>query len=558
MPLLTITNLTTSTVALQEPTGVYGFVLTLPPSGAIVDKAMTLNELASIEPVLRASAAAGRISWGVADDPDSAADLGGPIAAFDHVDIVKYVRAHGSDEGGDGTLTNPFRTVERGIRAFNPVIPPGKIYRLDATGSGTQTLPEMYEFPVFVGAEGIGDFDFSQKYFHYYNAVNIQGDPQVATGVTGITSIPLAGSTVTVPKANTELKRITHTGAGWVAGALKGKFAVGAGLATEHGVIWDNGTNYIDVTVTTTPTFPITIMEPSFELVATKDPADLHRAAVNIKSTPIALLGAKVRSLSAAAGQFGGWGLQTAGSLPISIQLCHIEGAGFVTKEWTRVRQSYLPNALFMMAPNMLTQCYIHRSLEVVTGGPRVTVWGTRGVDSLFRKTVIEECSTVRFRDLFDTHESAPLPYCQFNLCQFINMLGDFPPVLGTINDGIYWTGAHLDLFGVDLTRTAADPLHTVGNAIRVRGNGATVRLRGVTGTGWALGVLVEDGAHAVQDDAGGAATTLGSAVGANSFKSGSTSIEAAWPTAVYPANGSSITDYSNQHAQGTRVWRRS
>ena len=479
--------------------------------------------------------------------------------AYINSEIFLYANATGSDVDGDGSALKPYRTMQRALGDVPSSIPPGTQYRIDVTDLGVETLPEMYEFPVFTAAEGIGDFDFSQKYFHYYNAVNVQADPRVATGVTGLTSIPSLGTTTSVPKASTGLQRITVTGAGWTINQLKGKLAIGAGLASEHSVIFANGVDWIDITATVVPTYPITIMEQSAELEATKDVADLHRAAVNIKNTPVALLGIKVSSLSAAAGTFGGWGLQTTGSYTVSIQLCHIDGAGFLTQEWTRVRQSYLPNALFLCAPNLFTQCYIHRSMEVVPTGPRVTVWGARGVDSLFRKTVIEGCTTIRYRDLFDTHESGPVPMLQLNYVQILDPLDDFPPVLGTVQDGIYWTGSQLRLIGVDITRTATDPSLNLGNAIRCKGNGAYVLLRGVTGTGFDLGVLAEDGGYVEQDDGAGAATTLGKTVGARSFKSGSLAIQAAWPAVTFPTAASAFPDFLDALlSQGTRIWRTS
>jgi hypothetical protein len=498
--------------------------------------------------------ATGAIGIGVcsADVPET----GIPQQVFDPVDIFIYARTTGDDVLGNGTLANPYRTMQRAVRDIPNPIPAGDVYRVDISGIGVEVLPEMYEFPAFVGVEGIGDFDFSQKYFHYYNAVNIQADPQLATGVAGITSIPLAGAVESTPKASTGLLRITSPGAGWIAGELKGKFAVGAGLATEHSVIWDNGVDWIDITINSSPTYPVEIMECSAELQATKDPGDLHRAAVNIKNSTVGLLGIKVSSLSAAAGSFGNWGLQTAGPLPISVQLCDIRGAGFVTTEWTRARNCYLPESLFLDAPLLLTGCYLDGSVEIVPAGPRVTVWGARGIDSLFRKTVIEGCTTMRFRDLFDTHESGSVPLVQMNFCQILNPLADFPPVLGVVEDGIYWTGAQLRLLGVDITRDAGDPLLGNGAAIRCKGNNALVVLRSVTGTGFALGCAVEDGGNAEQDDAGGVVTDIGSAVGANSFQSGSLPIEATWPVGVYPV--SNFPDYAAPAAQGTRVWKRS
>ena len=74
MPLLTVTNLTTSPLSIQDPSGLSGVSFTVPGSGAVTDKAMTLSALASIEPQLIAQATALHITWQTADDPGSSAD----------------------------------------------------------------------------------------------------------------------------------------------------------------------------------------------------------------------------------------------------------------------------------------------------------------------------------------------------------------------------------------------------------------------------------------------------------------------------------------------------
>ena len=74
MPLLTINNLQTSPLTIQDPSGLSGLSLTVPGSGSIAGKAVTLQALASIEPLLIAEKTAGNITWSVADDPASAAD----------------------------------------------------------------------------------------------------------------------------------------------------------------------------------------------------------------------------------------------------------------------------------------------------------------------------------------------------------------------------------------------------------------------------------------------------------------------------------------------------
>lgn len=74
MPLLTVTNLTTSDLSIQDPSGVSGLSITVPGSGAVSNKVLTDAALAAIEPQLVALAAASNITWAVKDDPSSFAD----------------------------------------------------------------------------------------------------------------------------------------------------------------------------------------------------------------------------------------------------------------------------------------------------------------------------------------------------------------------------------------------------------------------------------------------------------------------------------------------------
>lgn len=74
MPLLSVTNLSTSTLSIQDPTGLYGVSLLIPGSGSIAGYSLSLMALASIEAQLAAEAAASNITWTVSDDPASSAD----------------------------------------------------------------------------------------------------------------------------------------------------------------------------------------------------------------------------------------------------------------------------------------------------------------------------------------------------------------------------------------------------------------------------------------------------------------------------------------------------
>lgn len=74
MPLLTITNLTTSSVSIQDPTGLYGVSITIPGSGTVTNRSLATDALAAIEPLLNAEQTAGVIRWSAKDDPTTVSD----------------------------------------------------------------------------------------------------------------------------------------------------------------------------------------------------------------------------------------------------------------------------------------------------------------------------------------------------------------------------------------------------------------------------------------------------------------------------------------------------
>ena len=74
MPLLTVNNLTTSVIPVQDPSGLSQFSQKVPASGTLGPVSLTLDQLAHLEPVLIKEATAARITWSVSDDPNSQAD----------------------------------------------------------------------------------------------------------------------------------------------------------------------------------------------------------------------------------------------------------------------------------------------------------------------------------------------------------------------------------------------------------------------------------------------------------------------------------------------------
>lgn len=74
MALLSITNLRTSPITIQDPTGLYGTSLNIPGSGTLANQHLQLAALAAIEPILIAEATALNLTYLVSDDPASQAD----------------------------------------------------------------------------------------------------------------------------------------------------------------------------------------------------------------------------------------------------------------------------------------------------------------------------------------------------------------------------------------------------------------------------------------------------------------------------------------------------
>lgn len=83
MPLLTVTNLRTSPISLQDPSGLSGVSFTVPGSSTVTDKVLSLSALAAIEPQLILESTAANITLQTSDDPASSADV-----LPDHIKLV--------------------------------------------------------------------------------------------------------------------------------------------------------------------------------------------------------------------------------------------------------------------------------------------------------------------------------------------------------------------------------------------------------------------------------------------------------------------------------------
>lgn len=188
------------------------------------------------------------------------------------VDI--YVSLIGDDTTGDGSIGNPFRTIERAaqVAAFNFV---GPRYQIHADNMGVYTFQPDYEWPAWQSPNVFPYFDFSDPYTFLRQGVSLLSTPQLDASVPAASAIINAGDILAmVANPDNNLIEITLTPAaalakGWLPGQFKGKFFVGAGGFFENGAIRDNTANTLFICENAFfgfPTTPFQIMEPSTTL----------------------------------------------------------------------------------------------------------------------------------------------------------------------------------------------------------------------------------------------------------------------------------------------------
>ena len=149
-----------------------------------------------------------------------------PVAAAQTV----YVRTTGNDVTGDGTVANPFLTIERAVKAI-PLDTDAQLWTIDVRENATFTLPDSVYAPT---ANGI-----------LIDGLNIANwlliDSETVTAVTWDSMTGAVGT------ANQNGRRVTVALNPWVAGALRGAYIemTGGHLNGSAGYVYDNGTNWI-------------------------------------------------------------------------------------------------------------------------------------------------------------------------------------------------------------------------------------------------------------------------------------------------------------------------
>lgn len=189
-------------------------------------------------------------------------------------ETIIYVRTTGSDSLGDGSSGSPYRTIRKALQKV-PSFIDAHYYTIDCTGI-TETYNYDWSWPAHVGG---GSFEldltptaFSQDWLR--TPVKLVAVPTTLYTLND-------GTTSTVAQARTGLLSVTDTSQSWSVNELKGKMIIGSGIS-EHGVIQSNTADTIVTTLTTLPTSPVTIVEPSCTINFGENPATGLRHALTI------------------------------------------------------------------------------------------------------------------------------------------------------------------------------------------------------------------------------------------------------------------------------------
>jgi len=244
--------------------------------------------------------------------------------------ITIYARTFGSDATGDGSLANPYQTMQHAVRDVPAIVPSGVRYIVDITGI-TEVLPLDYELPAWKAPEVFNE-QITDQFWPITAAVAIEADPQLMAAISAADATIAPGDAVPTSDPVTGLITLTLTGpprGSWANDALKGKFLVDTDPAVPaNAVIFESQPTFLRYTNTVLPAGVLQVMEPSAWLQVSSAPfqGNSHGGlnAINIDS--LALNGLKITKQPL--DQFG---LVCIGNGFVTVQMCELEAPQFNT-----------------------------------------------------------------------------------------------------------------------------------------------------------------------------------------------------------------------------------
>lgn len=228
-----------------------------------------------------------------------------PTAPFEVVTRTIYARTTGSDATGDGSLSSPFRTFQRAIRNVPSIIPPGRLFIVDVTDLGVETLPSGYQMPVVQSTAQIPVANSAPSPFVFSAPLTIRAFPQPFSGVpVADTAVP-PGAVVSIATNVDNLTTITVSTprASWGGDALKGAILTSDLSPAASAAIYGSDPTHLFV-ANTSDAIPtgstLSIVEQSTTLIGPASSAPVENGAVICQDiNAIAWQGIRFRSTDA-------------------------------------------------------------------------------------------------------------------------------------------------------------------------------------------------------------------------------------------------------------------
>lgn len=386
-----------------------------------------------------------------------------PLPAFAPTITTIYARPGGSDTTGNGTLGNPYATMQRAVLDVPINIPAGYQYIVDMTGCA-EVLPSNYTLPAWK-APFTQDTSPNPPGFNLFTAaVTIQATPAASPLVPSsdavinfsdiVSQVPLVDSpsglivlTISAPRAS------------WTTNALRGQLLIAGPVGSgTNCVVLANTTTQLLLSNTaaipnTGTNFPATISIPGATITGntTGAGADAGGAAhgcmraINVDS--ILLSGLEiVNSLGLTSPGFASGGNGTT-----TVQLCKLQSPE--------------------LGANSPASCRVVRSW--ITGAP---LWRTNGGPVIFLSSLADQWTGVNF---IGSGGSVELRAAYFNACSTIQIQSGQPAAPsglegntqcawllssvfitaspGATADGFLFTGGSASLLNVDINGCGRD-----------------------------------------------------------------------------------------------------
>lgn len=205
-----------------------------------------------------------------------------------------FARLSGNDNTGDGSLSNPYRTMQRALEDVPVILPYGQRWFVDITGMGVIDLPDEYNFPLYETGDQQFAINFVAEFpaFFFEGNVNLRAVPAVLDTITP----PEVVSIVADP--TTGLITLTTTKV-WVVNQWQGRHLV-SDFFFDASVVVSNTVSALVLSTTFLGGSTFQIVQPSAEL-RNPNPASFSPAvALRNSSAFVTLQGIKVSHANAA------------------------------------------------------------------------------------------------------------------------------------------------------------------------------------------------------------------------------------------------------------------